>query len=79
MLEKCIKADISEGDIDTHPWQFSINAAAGAEYNFTRQFGVYLEPSLGYYFNDGTKLEHYYKEHPLAPSLQFGLRLHLKW
>ena len=78
MLEKCIKADISEGDIDTHPWQFSINAAAGAEYNFTRQFDVYLEPSLGYYFNDGTKLEHYYKEQPLAPSLQFGLRLHLK-
>jgi hypothetical protein len=78
MLEKCIKADVSEGDLDIHPWQFSINAAAGAEYNFTRQFGVYLEPSLGYYFNDGTKLEHYYKEHPLAPSLQFGLRLHLK-
>ena len=78
MIEKCIKADISEGELNTHPWQFSINAAAGAEYNFTRQFGVYLEPSLGYYFNDGTKLEHYYKEHPLAPSLQFGLRLHLK-
>ena len=78
MLEKCVKAEVSEGDIDTHPWQCSINAAAGAEYNFTRLFGVYLEPSLGYYFNDGTKLEHYYKEHPLAPSLQFGLRLHLK-
>ena len=78
MLEKCVKAEISEGEINTHPLQWSINAAAGAEYNFTRQFGVYLEPSLGYYFNDGTKLEHYYKENPLAPSLQFGLRLHLK-
>jgi hypothetical protein len=78
MLEKCIKADVSEGDLNTHPWQWSINASAGAEYNFTRQFGIYLEPSLGYFFKDGTKLEHYYKEHPLAPSLQFGLRLHLK-
>lgn len=78
MIEKCIKADISEGELNTHPWQWSINASAGAEYHFTRLFGVYLEPSLGYYFNDGTKLEHYYKEHPLAPSLQFGLRLHLK-
>jgi hypothetical protein len=78
MIEKCIKADISEGELNTHPWQWSINASAGAEYHFTRQFGVYLEPSLGYYFNDGTKLEHYYKDHPLAPSLQFGLRLHLK-
>ena len=78
MIEKCIKADISEGELNTHPWQWSINASAGAEYHFTRLFGVYLEPSLGYYFNDGTKLEHYYKDHPLAPSLQFGLRLHLK-
>ena len=78
LIEKCISAEVSEGDISTKPWQWSVNASAGAEYNFTRQFGVYLEPSLGYYFNDGTKLEHYYKEHPLAPSLQFGLRLHLK-
>ena len=78
LIEKCIKADVSEGEINTYPWQLSVNAAVGAEYNFTRHFGVYLEPSLGYYFNDGTKLEHYYKEHPLAPSVQFGLRLHLK-
>ena len=33
---------------------------------------------LGYYFKDGTSLEHYYKEHPLTPSIEFGLRLHLK-
>jgi hypothetical protein len=78
LLEKCVKADISEGEINNRPWQLSVNAAAGAEYNFSHHFGVYLEPSLGYYFDDGSSLEHYYKEHPLAPSLQFGLRLHLK-
>lgn len=78
LIEKCIKAEVTNGDIDQHPWQFSLNAAAGAEYNITRQFGLYIEPSLGYYFNDGSSLQHYYKEHPLAPSIQFGLRLHLK-
>lgn len=78
LLEKCIDAHVSDGDIDQRPWQFSLNAAAGAEYNITCQFGLYLEPALGYYFNDGTSLQHYYKEHPLAPSIQFGLRLHLK-
>ena len=78
LIEKCIKAEVSEDEIKTKPWQWSVNASAGAEYYFTRQFGVYLEPSLGYYFDDGTNLEHYYKEHPLAPSVQFGLRLHLK-
>jgi hypothetical protein len=80
LIEKCVSAKVSDkdGDIKSRPWQWSINASAGAEYNFTRQFGLYLEPSLGYYFNDGTSLQHYYKEHPLAPSVQFGLRLHLK-
>ena len=78
MLEKCVKAEVTDDDIDSHPWQWSVNASVGTEYNFTRLFGVYLEPSLGYYFDDGTSLQHYYKEHPLAPSIHFGLRLHLK-
>ena len=81
MLEKCINASfdnkISEEVNIEKPWQWSLNAAAGAEYLFTPQLGVYLEPSLGYYFNDGSNLEHYYKEHPLAPSISFGLRFNL--
>ena len=78
MVEKCIQADFEAGTVGKKPWQWSVNAAAGAEYSFIRQLGIYLEPSLGYYFDDGTSLEHYYKEHPLAPSIEFGLRLHLK-
>ena len=77
MVEKCIRADFETGSIGKKPWQWSVNAAAGAEYTTIRQFGVYLEPSLGYYFDDGTFLEHYYKEHSLTPSVEFGLRLHL--
>ena len=77
MVEKCVDANISDGKIKTRPWQWSVNAAAGAEYCITRQFGFYLEPSLGYYFDDGTSIEHYYKEHPVTPSIEFGLRLHL--
>ena len=68
MLEKCL---------NEKPWQWSVNGAAGAEYAIASQLGVYLEPSLGYYFSDGTQFEHYYKEHPLAPSIEFGLRLHV--
>lgn len=77
MVEKCVRADLEAGSISKKPWQWSVNAAAGAEYTFIRQLGVYLEPSLGYYSDDGTSLEHYYKEHPLTPSIEFGLRLHL--
>lgn len=77
MVEKCVSAKVSQGDLNQYPWQWSVNASVGAEYNLSRLLGLYLEPSLGYYFNDGTSLEHYYKEHPLAPAIEFGLRLHL--
>jgi len=77
MLEKCVSADVDGGSASKKPWQWSVSAAAGAEYNFIPQLGFYLEPSLGYYFDDGTSLEHYYKKHPLAPTIEFGLRLHL--
>lgn len=82
LLEKCISFKFrwqgSQTVNSVRPWQFSIRTAVGAEYAFTPQFGIYFEPSLGYYFNDGSSLRHYYKERPFAPSLDFGLRLHLK-
>lgn len=81
VLEKCVHASFdnksSDGVDIEKPWQWSLNAAAGAEYSFTPQLGVYLEPSLGYYFDDGSNLDHYYKDHPLAPSISFGLRFNL--
>lgn len=77
MVEKCVSVAIDGDYTGKKPWQWSFNAAAGAEFALTSQFGVYLEPSLGYYFSDGTQLEHYYKEHPLAPSIEFGLRMHI--
>lgn len=77
MIEKCISAKVSYGDLNQRPWQWSVNASVGAEYQISRLLGFYLEPSLGYYFDDGTSLEHYYREHPLAPAIEFGLRLHL--
>ena len=77
MVEKCVSVDLDGDYTGKKPWQWSVNAAAGAEFSFTPQFGIYIEPSLGYYFSDGTQLEHYYKEHPLAPSIEFGLRMHL--
>ena len=78
MLEKCVSARYDKDGLEgKKPWQWSLNASAGAEYTVIQQLGIFLEPSLGYYFDDGTSLEHYYKEHPLAPSIEFGLRLHL--
>ena len=77
MVEKCVSVDLDGDYAGKKPWQWSLNAAAGAEFALTSLFGIYIEPSLGYYFSDGTQLDHYYKEHPLAPSIEFGLRMHL--
>ena len=68
LLEKCL---------NDNPWQWSVNGAVGAEYGIGQHAGIYFEPSVGYYFKDGTDLEHYYSEHPFAPAVEFGLRLHL--
>ncbi len=77
--EKVVKNSQKSGDakINSHPdgekpLQWSVNAALGAEYQPTKQLGIYLEPSLGYYFKDNTPLEHYYKEHPLASESPLG-------
>lgn len=82
--EKCVKnsqesrdANINVQSDNEKPLQWSVNTALGAEYQPTKQLGIYLEPSLGYYFKDNTPLEHYYKEHPLSPAIEFGLRWHL--
>lgn len=82
--EKVVKNSQKSGDSKINvqsdsekPLQWSVNTALGAEYQPTKQLGIYLEPSLGYYFKDNTPLEHYYKEHPLSPAIEFGLRWHL--
>lgn len=80
LIEKCFKStreNLYYSSVRSNkdkPWQLSVNAALGAEYRLNRSIGIYLEPSIGYYFDDGTFSYHYYKEHPLAPSLEIGLR-----
>ena len=82
MLEKCVKNSSELPSAFTYaalintekPWQCSLNAALGAEYRLDKAIGIYLEPGVGYFFEDGTSVEHYYTEHPLVPSLEIGLR-----
>lgn len=80
LIEKCFKStheNLYYSSVRSNkdkPWQLSVNAALGAEYRLNKSIGIYIEPDIGYYFDDGTFLYHYYKEHPLAPSLEIGLR-----
>ena len=67
-----------EKRLDASPWQFSLNAAAGAEYKLTDKFSLYAEPGLGYYFHDGSATPTIYQDRPLNINLSFGLRFDLK-
>ena len=58
--------------------QWSVNAAAGAEYNFTPNVGFYVEPGVDHHFNNGSDVENYYKHKPTSFSLNLGLRVNIK-
>ena len=56
------------------PVQWSLNAAIGAEVHFTPFLGLYVEPGVGYFFNDGSSISTIYKERPFNFNFEFGLR-----
>lgn len=86
-VEKCVSGDLEtvyvtgggnreviHSSLDVDPLQWSVVAGIGAQVNFTKQFGLYVEPGIAYYFDDGCDIETFRKEHPLTFNLQLGLR-----
>lgn len=72
-----IATETSDEDTrDSRP-QWSVNAAAGVQYNFTPLIGVYVEPGLGYYFDNHSDVTTIYKDKPVNFNLSLGLRLML--
>ena len=61
-------------DIDKDRAQLSVGAAAGVQLNVIKQMGVYVEPGMRYYFENGSNVQTVFKEHPCNFSLQMGLR-----
>ncbi|WP_455628433.1 outer membrane beta-barrel protein [Parabacteroides chinchillae] len=56
-------------------WQFSVNAAIGAEVKLIHPLSLYLEPGVGYYFDTGDDMPTIRNERPWMFGLQLGLRL----
>jgi len=74
-----VRADESSNRQETdHPWQLSVNGAIGIQYSFVRNLSLYAEPSLGYYFKNGSSLDTYYSKHQLSPGIRIGLRLQIR-
>ena len=55
----------------------SANAAAGIEYQATKRLGLYVEPGVSYYFNNGSDVKSAYTDKPLNFSLNLGLRFNI--
>lgn len=58
--------------------QFSVQAAVGAQLNIIPQAGIYVEPGATWYPSNGSRVNNIFKDRPLQPSLQFGLRYTVK-
>lgn len=61
-------------DVAAKPWQLSVNAALGAQFDVLGNVGVYVEPGVSYYFDDRSQLSTIYKEKPLNFNLNLGVR-----
>lgn len=67
--------DKTTSDISDIPVQMSVGVAAGVQYNILRNLGVYVEPGMVYYIDNGSSLETSYSDKPLNFKLKVGVRL----
>lgn len=90
LAEKCVSGTTDEWyaenntmkytntqDISSKPLQMSVNAGVGIQFDFIDNVGIYAEPGLSYYFDDGSALQTIYKEKPLNFNLNVGVRFKL--
>ena len=67
----------TEIDFERDRLQFSVQGALGIQYDFIPQLGIYAEPGVKYYFDNGSRVQNFFKDKPTNFNLQLGLRLNL--
>lgn len=77
-VKATLKADGHKSNIDNDRAQFSVTGGAGVQLNVVQQLGVYVEPGVRYYFDNGSAVQTIFKEHPTNFSLQVGLRWNIE-
>lgn len=73
-VEKCVYGKIGSEKETVDPLQFSVMSAIGAQLNLSRHIGIYVEPGVSYFFDDGSEVQTIRKENPFNFTLQAGLR-----
>lgn len=75
MVEKCVYGKLGSEKETVKPLQFSVSGAVGAQVNATKRLGIYVEPGVAYYFDDGSDIQTIRKENPFQINIQAGIRL----
>lgn len=85
MGEKCVSGELSghnsgsqsqRNTVKLHEkrLQWSANASGGVEFDIVRNVGIYAEPGISYYFDNGSSIRNIYKDRQLNFNLNLGLR-----
>lgn len=87
MMEKCVGGRlstdyVSNGNIidkttdrlRVDPLQWSVNLSAGLQFNIIKSTGIFVQPGISWYFDNGSPVETIYKAKPLNFDLRFGIR-----
>ena len=75
MVEKGVYGRLGSEKETVKPLQFSVSGAVGAQVNATKRLGIYVEPGVAYYFDDGSDIQTIRKENPFNFNIQAGIRL----
>lgn len=73
-----VKTSVDEGHLDRDRMQLSLQGSVGIEYKLLPPLGIYLQPGLRYYPDNGSPIKNIYKTRPLQFDLQLGLRYTLQ-
>lgn len=72
-----LQAEGATQPMDRDRMQWSVNGSLGLQYDITTHVGLYAEPGVRHYFDNGSNVQNFFKDKPTAFSLQMGLRLNM--
>ena len=56
------------------PFQWTVGTGIGLQYNFAKNWGVYLEPTFSWHIPNGSTTRTIWTEHPFTITVPFGIR-----
>lgn len=75
-IEFPISGSVAGKPLDV-PYQWSAGMGIGLQYDITPHIGIYIEPEVNRYFDNGSRIETVRSERPLTLTLPIGIRFSL--